>query len=98
MQLISKFNKGARFLLFVIDIFSEYAWIVSLKDKKDITITNTFQQILDYSDCKPNKIRVNKDSEFCYKLKKSWSQDNNVAMYSTLNSGKSVVAERFIRT
>ena len=98
MQLISKFNKGARFLLFVIDIFSEYAWIVSLKDKKDITITNTFQQILDYSNCKSNKIRVNKDSEFYYKLKKSWSEDNNVAMYSTHNSGNSVVAERFIRT
>ena len=34
MQLISKFNKGFRFLLCVIDIFSKYAWVVPLKDKK----------------------------------------------------------------
>ena len=46
LQLISKFNKGIRFLLCVIDIFSEYAWVVLLKDKKDITITNAFQKNL----------------------------------------------------
>ena len=46
MQLISKFNKGFRFLLCVIDIFSKYAWVVPLKDKKGITITNAFQKIL----------------------------------------------------
>ena len=40
MQLISKFNKGIRFLLCVIDIFSKYAWVFPLKDKKDLTITN----------------------------------------------------------
>ena len=34
MQLISKFNKGFRFLLCVIDIFRKYAWVVPLKDKK----------------------------------------------------------------
>ena len=46
MQLISKFNKGIRFLLCVIDTFSKYAWIIPLKDKKDTTITNAFQKIL----------------------------------------------------
>ena len=46
LQLISKFNKGIRFLLCVIDIFSKYAWVVPLKDKKDITITNAFQKNL----------------------------------------------------
>ena len=56
MQLISKFNKGIRFLLCVIDIFSKYAWVIPLKDKKGITITNAFQKILDESNCKPNKI------------------------------------------
>ena len=45
MQLISKFNKGFRFLLCVIDIFSKYAWVVSLKDKKGISIANAFQKI-----------------------------------------------------
>ena len=46
MQLISKFNKGIRLLLCVIDIFSKYAWVVPLKDKKGITITNAFQKFL----------------------------------------------------
>ena len=44
MQLISKFNKGFRFLLCVIDIFSKYAWVVPLKDKKGISIVNAFQK------------------------------------------------------
>ena len=44
-QLISKFNKGIRFLLCVIHIFSKYAWVVPLKDKKGITIVNAFQKI-----------------------------------------------------
>ena len=47
MQLISKFNKGFRFLLCIIDIFSKYAWVVPLKDKKGISIVNAFQKILD---------------------------------------------------
>ena len=64
MQLISKFNKGFRFLLCVIDIFSKYAWVVPLKDKKGITITNAFQKILKESNRKPNKIWVDKRSEF----------------------------------
>ena len=47
MQLLSKFNKGFRFLLCVIDIFSKYAWVIPLKDKKGISIVNAFQEILD---------------------------------------------------
>ena len=50
MQLLSKFNKGFRFLLCVIDIFSKYAWVVPLKDKKGISIANAFQKILKESD------------------------------------------------
>ena len=46
IKLISKYSKGIRFLLCVIDIFSKYAWAVPLKDKKVITIVNTFQTIL----------------------------------------------------
>ena len=65
MQLINKFNKGFRFLLCVIDIFSKYAWVVPLKDKKGITITDALQKVLKESDGKPNKIWVDKGSE-CY--------------------------------
>ena len=62
MQLISKFNKGFRFLLCVINIFSKYAWVVPLKDKKGVTINNAFQKILKESDRKPSKIWVDKGS------------------------------------
>ena len=56
MQLIIIFNKGYRFLLCVIDIYSKYEWDVLLKDKKGITITKAFQKVLDESNCKLNKI------------------------------------------
>ena len=56
MQLISKFNKGFRFLLCVTDIYSKHAWVIPLKDKKRITIINAFQKILNDSNRKPNKI------------------------------------------
>ena len=65
MQLISKCNKGVRFLLCVIDIFSKYAWVVPLKDKKGVSIAAAFQSILKQSNGKPDKIWVDKGSEFC---------------------------------
>ena len=98
MQLASKFNKGFRFLLCVIDTFSKYAWVVPLKDEKGISIFNAFQSILKDSNRKPNKIWVDKGSEFCHSHFKKWLKDNSIEMYSTHNEGKSFVAERFIRT
>ena len=56
IQLLSRYNKGIRFLLCVIDIFSKYAWVVPLKDKKGIGIVKAFQIILKQSNRKPNKI------------------------------------------
>ena len=64
MQLIIKLNKGIRFLLYVIDIFSKYAWSIPLKDKKGVTIVHAFQKILDDLKRKPNKIWVDKGSAF----------------------------------
>ena len=98
MQLLSKYNKGIRFLLCVIDIFSKYAWVVPLKDKKGISIVKAFQIILKQSNKKPNKIWVDKGYEFYNAYFKKWFQGNDIAMYSTHNEGKSVVVERFIRT
>ena len=64
IQLISKFDKRFRFLLCVIDIFSKYARVVPLKDKKGVSIVDVFRKILDKSGRKPNKIWVDKGSEF----------------------------------
>ena len=98
MQLLSKYNKGIRFLLCVIDIFSKYAWVVPLKDKEGISIVKAFQSILKQSSRKPNKIWVDKGSKFYNAYLKKWLRNNNIVMYSTHNEGKSVVAERFIKT
>ena len=97
-QLISKYNKGIRYLLCAIDLFSKYAFVVPLKDRKGTTIVNAFQSILDNSKRKTNKIWVDQDSEFYNTHFKKWLKGNNIEMYSTYNEGKSVVAERFIRS
>ena len=62
--LISKLNKVFRFLLCIIDIFSKYAWVIPLKDKKGVTVTNAFQKNFDESNRKPSKIWVDKGSQF----------------------------------
>ena len=73
MQLIIRSNKEFRFLLWVFDLFTKYAWVISLKNKKGITIiTNAFQEILDESNRKPNKIWVDWGSEFYNRSMKSW--------------------------
>ena len=98
VQLISKYNKGIKYLLCVIDIFSKYTWVILLKDKKEITIVNAFQSILNNSKRKPGKLWVDQGSEFYNKSFKKMLEDNDIKMYLTYNEGKSVVAERFIRT
>ena len=71
--------------------------MVPLKDKKGIKITNVFQKILDESrrkanipGGKPNKIWVDKGSEFHNRSVKLWLKDNDMKMYSTHNEGKSI--------
>ena len=83
MQLISKFNKGFRFLCCVIDTFSKYAWVILLKDKEGVGIVNAFQKILDrsielHSKRKPNKIWVDKGSQFYNNSFKKWLKDNGI--------------------
>ena len=72
-------------MLCIIDVFSEYARVIPLNDKKGTTITNSFSKTLDKSGRKPNKIWVDKCNEFY--LMKSWLQDNNIEMYSIRNEG-----------
>ena len=89
MQLISKINIQIRFLLFVIYVFSKYAWIIPLKDEKAIPIANAFQKILDESKCKLNKIWVDKASEFYNnRSMKTFLQNNNIEMHWTHNKEK----------
>ena len=78
MQLISKFIKGFRFLLFVIGIYSKYAWVVPVKANRGIIITNAVQILLDESNSRPNKIFVEKGSKFCNISMKSWLQYHDI--------------------
>ena len=97
MQLLSKYNRGIKYLLCVIDLFSKYAWVVHIKGKKGTSIVNAFKKIISEKR-KPNKIWVDQGSEFYNKSFIDFLKINNIEIYSTYNEGKSVVAERFIRT
>ena len=97
MQSLSRKNKGIKYLLCAIDLYSKYAFVIPLKDKKGISIVNAFNKIIKQSNRKPNKIWVDQGGEFCNNVFEKWLSDNDINMYSTYNEGKSVVAERFIR-
>ena len=98
MQSLSKKNKGIKYLLCTIDLFSKYAFAIPLKDKKGICIVHAFNKIIKQSNRKPNKTWVDQGGEFYNHVFKKWLSDNDIIMYSTFNEGKSVVAGRFIRT
>ena len=97
MQSLSRKNKGIKYLLCAIDLYSKYAFVIPLKDKKGTSIVNAFNKIIKQSNRKPNKIWVDQGGEL-YNVFEKWLSDNNINMYSMFNEGKSVVAERFIRT
>ena len=80
-----------------IDRFSKYAWLVLLKDRRGISIVNTFQEIISKR-CKPNKIWVDQGDEFYNNISERFLKIHNIEMHSIYNEVKSVVAERFIRT
>ena len=88
MKLISKCNKGFRFLLCAVAIYSKYAYGNLLKDKNVFIITNAFQNFLEESNCKPNEIWADQGSEFYDTSMKSWLEKNDVKMHSTHNEGK----------
>ena len=89
MQSLSKYNKGINYLLCLIDLFSKYAWVIPIKDKKGTSIVNTFKKSLDSSNSskakskgrKPNKIWVDQGSEFCNNSSKEFLKINNIEMY-----------------
>ena len=97
MQSLSKKNKDIKYLLCAIDLYSKYAFVIPLKNKKGISIVNAFNKIIKQSNRKSNKIWVDQGGEFYNNVFKKWLSDNDIIMYSTYNEGKSAVAERFIR-
>ena len=81
MQSLSKFNKGFKYLLCAIDLFSKYAWVIPIKDKKGASIVNAFKKIISKGQRKPNKIWVDQGSEFYNQSFKDFLNINNIEIY-----------------
>ena len=79
-------------------MFSKYAWVIPIKDKKGTSVVNAFKKLLSDSNRKPSKIWADQGGEFYNKSFRDFLKINNIEMHSIYNEGKSVVAERFIRT
>ena len=80
MQSLSRKNKGIKNLLCVIDLYSKYALVIPLKNKKGISIVNAFNKIIKQSNRKPNKIWVDQGGEFYNNVFKKWLSDNDIIM------------------
>ena len=88
MQSLSRKNKGIKYLLCAIDLYSKYAFVIPLKE---ISIVNAFNKIIKQSNRKPNKIWVDQGGEFYNNVFKKWLSDNDIIMYSTYNEGKRIM-------
>ena len=94
MQTFLEFNRGVRYLLTVIDVFSKFGWMLPLKDKTGKSIADAFKEIFTKSKRKPEKLWTDKGREFYNKHVK----ELDVELYYTENEEKSSVAERWKRT
>ena len=74
---MSKYNKGIKYLLCAIDLFSKQSWVVPIKDKKGVSIVDAFQKIISEGR-KTNKIWADKGSEFYNNSFKKWLKDNDI--------------------
>ena len=88
MGFLSSKNKSVKYLSCVIDVFTKYAWVKPLKDKKCKIVLNAFIKIVKEFNRKPNQLRFMEE----------WLDTNDILMYSTCIEGKSVIVERFIKT
>ena len=98
IQKYSKWNKGIKYLLTVIDAFSKYGWIVPLKDKKTESVSLAFDHIFKNGKRKPEKLWTDKGSEFISKHFKDFLKTHSIILYHTENEEKSSVGERWTKT
>lgn len=96
MQKFSKENKGFKYILTVIDVFSKFAYAVPIKNKQGETITEAFTKI--FKERKPTKLQVDQGTEFYNKTFKELLKKHSVKMYSVFSEVKACVVERFNRT
>ena len=80
MELFSSKNRGGKYLLCVINVFTKHAWVNLLKDKKAKTVLRGFVEIVNKSKRKPNKLLVDQGKEFCNSLMQKWLDDTDILM------------------
>ena len=97
MQKFSKWNKGIKYLLMVIDVFSKYGWIKPLKDKKSESVSKAFDEIFK-SKRKPTILWTDKGSEFISKHFKDFLSKKGITLYHTENEEKSSIVQRWNKT
>ena len=98
IQKFSKWNKGIKYLLTVIDVFSKYGWIASLKDKKTESVSSAIDKIFKKNKRKPEMLWTDKGSEFISKHFKEFLKKNKIKLYHTENEEKSSIVERWKKT
>ena len=85
MESFSSKSKKLKYLLCIIDIFTKYAWVKPVEDKKCKTVLNAFADIVNESNRKPNKLWIGQGREFYNKLMHEWLDNNDILIYSTHN-------------
>ena len=98
MESLSSKNKNVKYLFCAIDVFTKHAWVKPLKDKNGKTVLNAFIEVVNESNLKLNKLWVDQGRELYNKLMQEWLDKNDNSINSTHNEGKSLIAERFIKT
>ena len=98
MGSLSSKNKNVKYFLCIIDVFTNYAWVKPLNDKKGKIVLNAFIEIVTEPNRKPNRLWVDQGREFYINLMQKWLKNNDILMYYTHNDGKSVIAEGFIKS
>ena len=98
MHAFSRQNRGYKYILTIIDVFTKYAWVSPLKTKHGVVVRDAFQQILKRSRRVPSKLWVDRGGEFYNRVFQSFLKEKDIDMYSTHGEGKAVVIERFNRT
>ena len=91
---MSSKNKNFKYLLCAIDVFTKYAWVTPLKDKKGKTVLNVFIEIVNESNRKPNELWIVQGKEIYNRLMLKWLGNNDILMYSKHNEDKSIIAEK----
>ena len=81
MESLSSKNQNVKYLLRAIEVFTKYAWVILLKDKKGKTFLSFFIEIVNESNRKPDKLWVDKSIEFYNKIMQGWLSNNYILMY-----------------